>query len=118
VLQKAGAVAGVPPRDQEGLGSAVIKSNALSLRTIMRARNIALVIGLLLFSVEFADATCGTRGGPGYRAPNGRCVGWADISRTCGSPPTLRCTAEATSEGADKALKPNRFKTPNSEPSD
>jgi hypothetical protein len=116
---------------QEGLGFAVVKNNALwpahdlSMRaglsmTVgnMRARNLALVIGLLLFPVEFAHATCGTRGGPGYRAPNGRCVGWADIGRTCGSPPTLRCTPEATSEGADKALKPNRLKTPNLEPSD
>jgi hypothetical protein len=39
-------------------------------------------------------AGCGCKGGPGYRAPNGRCVGWADIDRTCGKPPTLRCSAE------------------------
>lgn len=37
---------------------------------------------------------CGCKGGPGYRAPNGRCVGWKDLARTCG--PTLpgACTAE------------------------
>lgn len=46
---------------------------------------------------------CGDRGGPGYRGPSGRCVGWADIGRTCGSPPTTRCTAENISEGADSA---------------
>jgi hypothetical protein len=50
-----------------------------------------------------AHGACGDRGGPGYRGPSGRCVGWADIGRTCGSPPTTRCTAERTSDGADAA---------------
>jgi hypothetical protein len=34
-----------------------------------------------------AIAACGDKGGPGYRAPSGRCVGWADIGKTCGNPP-------------------------------
>ena len=55
--------------------------------------------------VTSAHATCGTRGGPGFRAPDGRCVGWNDIGRTCGSPPTQRCTAEATNAGAEDAAK-------------
>jgi hypothetical protein len=50
-----------------------------------------------------ALADCGSRGGPGYRGPNGRCVGWADIGRTCGSPPTTRCTAEGAAIGAEEA---------------
>lgn len=37
---------------------------------------------------------CGCNGGPGYRAPNGKCVGWADLNRICGTPPTKRCKAE------------------------
>src|SRR5262245_6259977 len=39
-----------------------------------------------------ASAACGERGGPGYRGPNGKCVGWEAIGRVCGSPPTTHCT--------------------------
>jgi hypothetical protein len=37
---------------------------------------------------------CGCKGGPGYRGPNGQCVGWRDLDRICGKPPTLRCKPE------------------------
>ena len=37
---------------------------------------------------------CGCKGGPGYRAPDGRCVGFLELERKCGAPPTLRCTFE------------------------
>ncbi|MBT9288190.1 hypothetical protein [Prosthecodimorpha staleyi] len=37
---------------------------------------------------------CGCKGGPGYRGPDGRCAGWKDLSRTCGTPLPGRCTAE------------------------
>jgi len=37
---------------------------------------------------------CGCRGGPGYRGPNGKCVGWDQLTRVCGNPPTTRCTKE------------------------
>lgn len=50
-----------------------------------------------------AERGCGSRGGPGYRGPDGRCVGWANIGRVCGSPPTTRCTAEAPAADADQA---------------
>lgn len=46
---------------------------------------------------------CGCRGGPGYRGPDGRCVGWKDIGKTCGSPPTTRCKAEGPNAGAEEA---------------
>ncbi|TBW38197.1 hypothetical protein EYW49_09610 [Siculibacillus lacustris] len=41
-----------------------------------------------------ACSGCGCKGGPGYRGPNGRCVAWRDLARTCG--PTLpgACVAE------------------------
>ncbi|OYX78589.1 MAG: hypothetical protein B7Y77_02185 [Bradyrhizobium sp. 35-63-5] len=52
-----------------------------------------------------AFATCGTKGGPGYRAANGKCVGWATLARTCGNPPTLRCTAELAQPQAVEAAK-------------
>jgi hypothetical protein len=66
------------------------------------------LFGLLfieLLSVENASAACGERGGPGYRGPDGRCVGWADIGKTCGSPPTEKCTPEIVADGADNAAK-------------
>ena len=37
---------------------------------------------------------CGCKGGPGYRAPNGRCVGFRDLVRTCGPAPHARCAFE------------------------
>lgn len=36
---------------------------------------------------------------------DGRCVGWADIGRKCGDPPTTRCKAELPKAGADAAAK-------------
>jgi hypothetical protein len=55
-------------------------------------------------SAQYCEG-CGCKGGPGYRAANGRCVGWADIGRTCGSPPTQRCTPELVDQGAEKAAE-------------
>lgn len=37
---------------------------------------------------------CGCKGGPGYRGPNGKCVGFAELDRVCGVPATLRCSFE------------------------
>lgn len=51
-----------------------------------------------------AGAACGDRGGPGYRDPiKDRCVGWSDIGKTCGSPPTTRCIAENAKEASAEA---------------
>lgn len=66
-------------------------------------RTILTVIVCLLSAS--AHATCGTQGGPGYRGPNGKCVGWAALARTCGNPPTLRCTAELAQPEAPEAAK-------------
>jgi hypothetical protein len=63
----------------------------------------------LLFGVAFliacseavlACSGCGCRGGPGYRSPDGRCVGWAQLNAKCGNPPTSRCTYEGKSDSA------------------
>ena len=45
-------------------------------------------------TVIAACSGCGCRGGPGYRGPEGRCVGWKKLRRVCGDPPTARCTLE------------------------
>lgn len=47
---------------------------------------------------------CGCKGGPGYRAPNGRCVGWKQLNKVCGTPPTIRCTAEGPALLANRKL--------------
>jgi hypothetical protein len=67
----------------------------------MRAFPFACGLILLLAVCEDAYATCGTRGGPGYRSPNGKCVSWQEIGRVCGSPPSTRCTAENVAEDAE-----------------
>jgi hypothetical protein len=75
----------------------------------MRARAIGLSLGAMAIvliacgTAAEACSGCGCRGGPGYRAPNGRCVGWADIGRICGSPPSRNCTPEGPNAGAAEA---------------
>jgi hypothetical protein len=63
----------------------------------------SMAVILCLLVAGQAVAACGDRGGPGYRSQTGRCVGWADIGKTCGSPPSTRCTAENTASGAGTA---------------
>ena len=36
---------------------------------------------------------CGCNGGPGYRAPDGHCVGFRELDKVCGNPPD-RCVFE------------------------
>lgn len=47
---------------------------------------------------------CGCKGGPGYRGPNGQCVGWKRLNKVCGTPPTTRCTAEGPALLVDRKL--------------
>ena len=51
---------------------------------------------------------CGCKGGPGYRAPDGHCVGFRELDKVCGNPPT-RCVFEnAPGSGLNRdcALEP------------
>jgi hypothetical protein len=57
----------------------------------------------MLAATFHASAECGERGGPGYRGPDGHCVGWANIGKICGSPPTTHCTPERAHENAPAA---------------
>lgn len=46
---------------------------------------------------------CGCKGGPGYRGPDGRCVGFKDLAKVCGDPPETRCAFEnAPGTGANR----------------
>ncbi len=60
---------------------------------------------VVAFLVACSDAVlacsgCGCRGGPGYRGPDGRCVGWSQLNSKCGNPPTSRCTYEGSGQVA------------------
>jgi len=46
---------------------------------------------------------CGCKGGPGYRGPNNKCVGFKNLTKICGNPPTKRCIFEnAPGTGANR----------------
>jgi hypothetical protein len=63
---------------------------------------IALVAILRLVGDAQACSGCGCRGSPGYRGPDGRCVGYANLKSVCGDPPETRCARE----GAPKVEEP------------
>jgi len=70
---------------------------------------LALLAGAVALAVPASAAACsgcGCRGGPGYRGPDGRCVGFKDLARKCGSPPTTRCAAEGPNAMGGAAPEP------------
>jgi hypothetical protein len=68
-------------------------------------RNALLIGFVLVASSTLAMAECGTRGGPGYRGPDGQCLSWQALGAKCGSPPTTNCTPERVAPGADGGAK-------------
>jgi hypothetical protein len=88
-------------------GSDLLKSGANHMPVGVLDVLSAPVMGLVSIAAAFclllagqAIAACGDKGGPDYRSPSGRFVGWADIGKTCGNPPSARCTAENAAGGA------------------
>lgn len=63
----------------------------------------AFLVAVLVGTGAEACSGCGCRGGPGYRGPDGRCVGWDAVGRVCGSPPTTACRAEGPNAPAERA---------------
>jgi hypothetical protein len=54
---------------------------------------------------------CGCKGGPAYRGPDGKCVGFKVLHKVCGNPPETRCTfknAPGTGEDRECAQKTER----------
>ncbi len=66
------------------------------------------LITLFAASSAFAYNGCGSHGGPGYRAPDGHCVSWANLKVVCGDPPGSPCTNErnATAQGPAIRIPP------------
>lgn len=64
--------------------------------TMRRTRHLTYLLVVCLVGVISTEAIaqCGSRGGPGYRAPNGECVSWRNLCRVCGNPPETRCRPE------------------------
>jgi hypothetical protein len=48
---------------------------------------------IVLALPSIANATCGTRGGPGFRGSDGKCKSWEQVERDCG-PDGSRCQRE------------------------
>jgi len=83
---------------------------------------LALIAALAVWPVSRGQAACperppchgcGCKGGPGYRAPDGHCVGFRELDKVCGNPPT-RCVFEnapGTGENRECALAPRQGKT-------
>jgi hypothetical protein len=59
----------------------------------MRLQLVAILL-LAGAASALACSGCGCRGGPGYRGPDGRCVGYANLKRVCGDPPETKCIKE------------------------
>lgn len=76
-------------------------TSAFTRSTRFRLGLLTLVVVAIAVSTALEAASgCGSRGGPGYRGPNGRCVGWDELGRICGTPPTTRCSSESVAVGA------------------
>ena len=72
-------------------------------------RFLIIVVALLWATTLPSWATCGDRGGPAFRLPNGKCAAWKDLDRTCGSPPTTRCSFEGGGIGATSLAQGQKF---------
>lgn len=62
----------------------------------MRVYISAIIYAAIISTTVYACDGCGCRGGPGYRGSDGQCVGWRDLAKKCGLPPTSRCNAEGS----------------------
>lgn len=70
---------------------------------------VMLFVFAIFFAGDAAIAACGSRGGPAFRGPNGKCVGWAALDRVCGNPPTTNCTYEGGGIGDTSKQKGEVF---------
>jgi hypothetical protein len=91
-------------------------------RGVLRFSFLATIAVLTVWPLSMVQAACperppcqrcGCKGGPGYRAPDGHCVGFRELDKVCGNPPD-RCVFEnapGTGENRECALAPRQGKT-------
>jgi hypothetical protein len=93
-----------PSRLSVSLAHLKARSHPAALEGDMRLVPVFLSVALAFTSIVLlphlarACSGCGCRGGPGYRGPDGRCVGFAALNHVCGTPPETRCTREAAAQ--------------------
>jgi len=63
----------------------------------------------MLLATDAFAAGCGSRGGPGFRGPNGKCVGWKPLNKVCGEPPSTFCSYEGAGIGDTALEKGSKF---------
>ena len=68
------------------------QKTATSTKRLM-TKVLALAAALIIAMPSIASATCGTRGGPGLRGPDGKCLSWDRVNSACGSDGS-RCQRE------------------------
>ena len=75
--------------------------------TMLGIRIFAFTTALVVALPTIANATCGTRGGPGYRDPaTGKCLSWGQFSYRCG-PDGSRCQPEKPSPLIQELRQPD-----------
>ena len=66
---------------------------------------VAVLLLMFGFIPSAALGACGEKGGPGYRGPNDKCVGWTQLGRVCGTPPETHCFPERVHKDSGQAGK-------------
>jgi hypothetical protein len=97
-------------------GGQVMWSRLLLLVTLVVSAVWSISIGYAFCPERPPCHGCGCKGGPGYRSPDGHCVGFKELDKVCGNPPS-RCVFEnapGTGENRECALAPRQSvkKTP------
>ena len=92
----------------DGCRSITVRLDLVALGVIMRS--VLASVALLVCIASEAEALCGSRGGPAFRKPDGKCASWKEIEAdACGTPPTTRCTLEGGGIGATSIAKARDF---------
>ena len=73
-------------------------------------RSLFASVAVLVCISSAAHALCGSKGGPAFRKPDGKCASWKEIEGgVCGTPPTTRCSLEGGGIGATSVTKVTDF---------
>ena len=91
-------------------GGQVMWSRLLLLVTLVVSAVWSISIGYAFCPERPPCHGCGCKGGPGYRSPDGHCVGFKELDKVCGNPPS-RCVFEnapGTGENRECALAPRQ----------
>jgi hypothetical protein len=97
--QMFGAKQQVPHGGQSDKEAGCTALTTVHFRTMEKKKMTKLLVAaaaIVLAVPSIANATCGTRGGPGFRGSDGKCKSWEQVERDCG-PDGSRCQREQKS---------------------